>query len=90
MERCEYSVCRKIDGTNVQLVRQGNGRFMSSLGDVYEGEWSQDHMHGLGTYTDHMGWSFTGSLSRGRPVSGMETCSDGTCFDVTYSHESDS
>jgi len=71
-------------------VRQGNGRFTSSVGDVYEGEWSQDHMHGLGTYTDHMGWSFTGTLSRGRPVSGIETCSDGTCFNVTYSLESDS
>ena len=51
----------------------------------YEGEWREHLMHGHGTFTSTSGgWSFTGTLARGRPVAGVLTEPGGRRFDVTY------
>jgi hypothetical protein len=49
------------------------------------GEFREDYMHGHGTFTSKSGgWSFTGTLARGRPVAGVLTEAGGRRFDVTY------
>ena len=51
----------------------------------YEGEFREDEFHGHGTYTSRSGgWSFTGTLARGRPVAGVLTESGGSRFEVQY------
>ena len=41
-------------------------------------------MHGQGTFASAQGWSFTGSLSRNRPLQGLLTLPDLTRQSVTY------
>ena len=51
----------------------------------YEGEYREGYMHGHGTFTSKSGgWSFTGTLARGRPVAGVLTESGGSRFEVQY------
>ena len=51
----------------------------------YEGAWQENLMHGHGTFTSTSGgWSFTGTLARGRPVAGVLTESGCRRFEVQY------
>ena len=51
----------------------------------YEGAWQENLMHGHGTFTSTSGgWSFTGTLARGRPVAGVLTEPGGRRFEVKY------
>jgi hypothetical protein len=50
----------------------------------YEGEFSNDEVHGHGTHTAKAAWSFTGALAHDRPTQGELTEADGRRFAVQY------
>ena len=51
----------------------------------YEGEFRENDFDGHGTFTSTSGgWSFTGTLARGRPVAGVLTEPGGRRFEVKY------
>ena len=50
----------------------------------YEGEWYANCMHGQGTFSDSMGWCYTGSFEDDRPTRGVLRAADGQIYSVTY------
>ena len=41
--------------TNMLGAKHGHGIFLFSQGDIYEGDWKDDRMHGFGEYRFHDG-----------------------------------
>ncbi len=75
----------KRHGQGTFTFGHGYGGDIYSEGDRYIGEWREDQQHGQGTFTSKRGrWSFTGTLEKWRPVSGVLTDADGRRFDVKY------
>ena len=67
----------------------GGGGCVGGCGEViagrYEGEFSNDDIHGKGAYTAaKAGWTLTGAFAHDRPTEGELTQDDGRRFAVQY------
>jgi hypothetical protein len=73
---------------------------VSSCVGRYDGDFNEDTMHGIGTYSAHYkegswgpitwakgGWTYYGTLERDRPTEGELVEADGRLFKVTYAKD---
>ncbi len=72
-------------GAVVKGLRQGEGFYRSSQGDMYRGEWNNDKIHGKGVYTWRDGDTHVGLWKHGlRCGKGMSTWVSGRKFEGEY------
>jgi len=72
----------------------GGGGCVGGCGEVivgrYEGEYSNDAIHGQGAFTAaKAGWTFTGAFAHARPTEGEMSEADGRRFAVLYAADCD-
>jgi len=66
----DYALIREeyIGQTNYQGQRHGKGRYVFRKGDLYEGEWKNNKMHGSGKFKCLNGVKYKGTFAEGKPV----------------------
>ena len=79
----------RLYGRGCGMRAVGGGGCVGGCGEViagrYEGEWSNDAIHGQGAYTAaKAGWTFTGAFAHDRPTEGELSEADGRRFAVQY------
>ena len=86
----DAQVCRGgLYGRGCGMRAVGGGGCVGGCGEViagrYEGEWSNDAIHGQGAFTTaKAGWTFTGAFAHWRPTEGELSEADGRRFAVLY------
>ncbi|QCX40955.1 hypothetical protein FF125_00005 [Aureibaculum algae] len=66
-------------------LREGEGKYTWTNGDIYEGQWMQDKRHGLGVYVWHDGSKYKGNYSYGiRSGYGLYYYTNGTLYEGTW------
>ena len=66
-------------------LRDGQGKYTWTNGDVYDGQWMQDKRHGQGNYTWNDGSIYKGNYSNGiRSGYGIYYYTNGTIYEGTW------